>query len=107
MFKFDNQIKTNDRNQDTQITAGALIPLNELLQPKPQKPIAAVLKRGEAQPVPFDRDLIASAILKSSIASGKNYTTHAADEISREVEDELRKNKVFENSGRSIPHADG
>lgn len=80
--------------------------LDELLQPKPEKPIVAVIKRGGSVPVPFDRGMIVSAVTKASKASGKNYNPETAEEITNQVESELRKFKIFPTSGKTIPHVE-
>lgn len=80
--------------------------IEELLGPKQEKPITALLKRGNAIPVPFEKSMIATAVTKASIASGRNYSSEIASEITDEIEIKLRSQKVFENSGRTIPHVE-
>lgn len=80
--------------------------LEELLEPRPGKEIVAIIKRNDSIPVPFERDMISSAVSKASKASGKNYDSGIIEEITSEVENKLKIKRVFEHSEITIPHVE-
>ncbi len=80
--------------------------LDKLLKPKLGKPPTAIIKRDGETPVEFNRKAIANAVIKASIASGKNYDESTAMEITKEVEDNLRRVETFNHSERNIPHVE-
>lgn len=84
-----------------------LPPLEELLKERPKRgEITAILKRDSLVPVPFDVNKIVSAVSKSSVASGKNYSLEESKEIADQVMMNLRMRETFEHSMRAIPNVE-